>query len=266
MIGSLSGLPAAPGIYALVNMRNGKQYVGSTLDLRRRVKKHFHQLRTGTHWNTPLMNAFVRDGEGAFRVDVLALVGAAEDMTAAEQWFIDRERAADRKHGYNLSPTAGRPTHTAETRARISAAQKGRKLSEAHKAAIRAYCDTPDAKAHLARLQEARKGAKHTPEAREKIRQANLRREPRKLSQAEVDRFTEWRRSTPITDEQRAKMSAAKKGKPGRKLQPHEIEALRQRNASRRGKPSGRTMPPEQIEKMMATRIARGSCNAPKES
>lgn len=39
----------SPAIYRIVNLENGKFYIGSTINVVGRARRHWHQLRAGTH-------------------------------------------------------------------------------------------------------------------------------------------------------------------------------------------------------------------------
>lgn len=158
-------------IYAIRNKVNGNRYVGATVNERNRRGQHFRDLRAGKHHSGHLQNSFNKYGENNFIFEVLEEV-PSERLTAREQFWMDTLQPE-----YNISKFAGGSNlgvkHSAETRAKISAAGKGRRFSDTHKARIGANW----------------KGRRHTDEARTK------------MSIARKGRF--------ISAEQRAKMSVA---------------------------------------------------------
>lgn len=50
------------GVYVIKNNVNGKQYVGSSIDLHMRRIQHFSKLRCGKHINSHLQNAYNKYG------------------------------------------------------------------------------------------------------------------------------------------------------------------------------------------------------------
>jgi group I intron endonuclease len=184
--------PNASGIYAVVNMNDGKQYVGSAVNIRRRWRKHGRHLERGVHHNEHLQRAWNRDGGGAFQWSVLELVPDRSLLVEREQAYLDRNR-----HGYNLCDRAGHcPDSTGikrspetraklaaiaraaspETRARIGAASRGRTCKPETRAKMRAQMVgrifTPEWRAKISlgrRGKPSRNGQKNTPEHNARI-------------------------------------------------------------------------------------------------
>ena len=71
MLDALADLPSAPAVYAIENGVDGKVYIGSSLNARRRVRHHRYQLRRGSHRDGYLQRAFAPYGVAAFRAFVL---------------------------------------------------------------------------------------------------------------------------------------------------------------------------------------------------
>lgn len=162
----LDSMKGICGIYRLTNAVTGKIYVGSSVDIRGRMYKHFFQLRAGKHNNAHLQAAYSRDGEDAFVLDLLEEC-SREDILSREQHYIDAL-----KPEFNICPVAGNTLgyrhddasrqkmtlanmgnqrwlgkkHTDETREKLSAFRTGRKLS-------------PE---HVAKIKEANRGNQHT--------------------------------------------------------------------------------------------------------
>lgn len=161
------------GIYAITSS-SGKQYVGSSKDLKARWRIHRTDLRAGNHHNTPLQGAFNLYGEEALIFSVL-LYCDAHDLLMYEQRAIDVL-----KPEYNICKTAGNRLgvkHRPETVAKYAAALRGRKWSTEHREKMMQLRQTPE---HIAAM-----------------KLANEKKRGRKLS-----------------DEHKAKLSAATKGRP----------------------------------------------------
>lgn len=59
------------GVYGIRNITNGKLYIGSSCNIRRRFSDHKNQLRNGTHSNVHLLRAWGLYGEKNFTFSVL---------------------------------------------------------------------------------------------------------------------------------------------------------------------------------------------------
>jgi len=138
----------ARGIYKIINIVNNKFYVGSAVDLKRRKRRHFSELRTGKHNNRYLQAAWVKYGEQAFVFVVVEELSEDADLLAAENVWLKEHVGKD--YCYNIgvdavAPTLGwsgekSPTWGRKRTPKELAAQswKGRTHSEKAKAAIRA--------------------------------------------------------------------------------------------------------------------------------
>lgn len=185
-----------PGIYAIRHIETGRLYIGSSKNIRIRIKTHFYDLRKNQHHCAYLQNAWNKYGDDAFEVEVL------------EQCELDRTVLLEREQHYldtlkpefNHLPTAGSRLGSKasdETRAKQSASMKG-KL----------------------------KGIPKSPEHREKLKE--VMRDPSDETRAKM-RAAKLGRTVP--DETKRKMAEAHKG-----YQPSEesIEAMRRSKAQKR--------------------------------
>lgn len=95
------------GIYKIVNINNGRIYIGSTYRFKKRAYLHKNDLVKGRHKNTFLQNDFSKCGEDAFLFEVLEVVrGEENDRLIREQFFID-QHYDNQKNCYNLEKKAG---------------------------------------------------------------------------------------------------------------------------------------------------------------
>lgn len=186
----------AHGIYAIRNTANGRVYVGSAVNLRRRLRIHRWHLDRGDHHSIKLQRAWRKHGFAAFAFEIVEEVRETSALLEREQHYIDGMNAFGR--GYNMAPRAGSPMlgvkHSDEAKRKISAAfksvpkktplvkkgqklppewianaaegQRGRKLSSQTKALISAR-----AKGNTKWL-----GRKHSPESIEKMKAAHQAR------------------------------------------------------------------------------------------
>lgn len=152
------------GIYSIVNMVNGRRYIGSATYLSHRQNDHRRSLRNGTHTNRHLQRAWDKYGESAFAFEVLEEC-KIQYLVEREQWWMDVVRP-----DYNLVPRAGSNlgmNHTEEARHRMSEATKGRKFTDEHRLHLSESQKGSKATAeHRRHMSEALKGRKRSAEHR----------------------------------------------------------------------------------------------------
>lgn len=101
----INHLPTSAGIYQIVNDANGKTYVGSAVNIRKRVTFHVATLQNNTHHSIKLQRAWNKYGEPSFISRVLEEVDSPEQLLEREQYWIDTLQSV--KNGYNVAPKAG---------------------------------------------------------------------------------------------------------------------------------------------------------------
>lgn len=202
------------GIYMIVNTKNGKLYIGSSTNIRKRWNTHKSLLRRGKHHTKLLQRAYDKYGKDSF--DFVLLEEIAEDakneeVYKREQYYLDTLKPFGRK-GYNLVREAGGGKagckQTQETKEMISSALKGRALSEDHKKNLRGAW---------------RQRLPASEETRQKMSESHKGKEPwnkgvspteetkRKISEALKGRPSHWRSKT-FSEEHKRKMSESKRG------------------------------------------------------
>lgn len=224
--------PRSPGIYAIRHVESGRVYVGQTVNLRLRRNHHRAQANSGKHCNTKLQRAWAKHGEAAFAFEVLELVAEVLDLSAREQFWIDRLDAVAR--GFNICPAAGSALGRVmpdEEKVRRSAAARLRGITPAQREALnrghearRGVRLTPE---HIAKVAAAQTGRTPSAETREKIAAA-LRGKVTPRERVEKQRASLTGRKQPadeierrrlsmighaVSDEARQRISAAHKGR-----------------------------------------------------
>lgn len=137
------------GIYKILNKLNSKLYVGSAVNLDLRWAQHRSKLKFNQHPNKYLQSSFNKNGIVNFEFIVIEYCERAS-LVELEQYWIDTLKACNRQFGYNTRQIAnsnigvkcseetkkklsklfkGRIV-SVETRAKQSAWQIGRKMSE----------------------------------------------------------------------------------------------------------------------------------------
>lgn len=188
------------GVYRILNIVNGKCYVGSTSKTGFKVRWTIHkeELRSGRHKNKYLLAAWRKYGEEAFRFLIVERC-PPEDCLNREQFWMDDEQTYLPKNGYNLARNAKSclgMKRSAAMRARMSELAMGnqRFLGRKH-----------SAEAKL-KMSLARRGKKASKETLAKMSAAN---KGKKLSPETIEKMSAARRGVPFSDERRANISKA---------------------------------------------------------
>jgi group I intron endonuclease len=96
------------GIYKITNLSDGKFYIGSSVDLKRRKSEHAKMLENGTHHSSYLQNAYNKYGKNNFKFEIIELVDD-DKLRDVEQRYLDKLKPYIRRIGYNLSERADCP-------------------------------------------------------------------------------------------------------------------------------------------------------------
>ena len=122
------------GIYQILNLANGKRYIGSAVNFKQRWKKHRTELRGNRHHAPHLQYSWNKYGEENFKFEIL-LTCEKEELLEYEQLHFD-----ELKPEYNVAKIAGSPLGTKRTPeqcAAFSARLMGHTTSEETKEKIR---------------------------------------------------------------------------------------------------------------------------------
>jgi group I intron endonuclease len=92
------------GVYKIVNIIDGKVYVGGTSNLYNRKYGHWGALRRGEHHSDRLQKAYNIYGKSAFSFEVIQTLGLESDIKKVEQKYIDEYKSYDSCYGYNIAP------------------------------------------------------------------------------------------------------------------------------------------------------------------
>lgn len=112
-------------IYKITNLQNNKVYIGlTTQGLARRKGEHIYRLNSGER-DHKLYNAMRKYGINSFSFESICSALLPEHLGELEQYFIKEYNSFNR--GYNM--TIGGDTVSQETRDKLSAIFKGRKIT-----------------------------------------------------------------------------------------------------------------------------------------
>lgn len=119
------------GIYIIINIVNGKYYIGQAQDINRRWQTHQSNLsRNINEPNEYLQNAWNKYGKDNFYFGILEPVDDLLKLTEREQYWLDELGAYNHTKGYNIRKKAESNhgiKYSLESRAKMSASRKGRK-------------------------------------------------------------------------------------------------------------------------------------------
>lgn len=91
-------------IYKILNTVNGKFYIGSTIDAKRRWKEHRSKLNKNKHINLHLQNSWNKYGESSFSFNIIKIVDNNAQYET-EQKYLDKLKPFG-KRGYNVCTSA----------------------------------------------------------------------------------------------------------------------------------------------------------------
>lgn len=115
---------ARPGVYCLFCDISGKYYVGSSINIGRRIQQHSLELRKGRHYSPKVMGTYRKYGEGHILARALEFNdGNQTDLLGAEKWWIINLDAVHSGMNISEEPCGNRGIkRTSETRQKLSMA------------------------------------------------------------------------------------------------------------------------------------------------
>lgn len=206
------------GIYHIKNTENGWVYIGSSIEVEKRLRVHLYLLRKNKH-HAPLLQKIFNAHPERFVFELIETVSDRAMLIAREQHWMDATRSYG--HGYNAKPLAHSVLgyrHTPETRAKISAAKTGRPNGNKgmkRSAEFRAKCSAWQKgkvvpREWIERMQRARKPL--SQESRAKISAAHLGKSRGPLSPEHRAKISVAGLGRKQSDTHRARLSAARMG------------------------------------------------------
>ncbi|MCK5613827.1 GIY-YIG nuclease family protein, partial [Candidatus Pacearchaeota archaeon] len=157
------------GIYLIKSKQNGKEYVGSAVNIAKRQYEHLRTLRNGNHKNILLQNHFNKHGE-VLEFSTLEFCETSR-LIEREQYYIDSMNPIfniARIAGSNLGRVASK-----ETLEKMRIARTGIKLTEEHKKKIsKANTGKKRSKETKSRIAEIRTGTKRSEATKQKLKES----------------------------------------------------------------------------------------------
>lgn len=140
------------GIYAIINIHNGRTYIGSAVNIYTRWRSHIDKFNVMGHANIYLQDAFNKNGLEGLVFTVIEKIEDKTKLIEREQFYMERFKSIV-PNGYNILPVAGSRLGTKasnetkeklkiarnkritkdETRLKIGLAHKNRVMTNIHK-------------------------------------------------------------------------------------------------------------------------------------
>jgi len=182
----------ASGIYEILNLVNGKRYIGQSVDIARRRKDHVKLLRRGSSCHLHLQAAWIKYGAEAFKFSALGYC-PPKDLTFFEQAWMDAL-----KPEYNVAPAAGSTLgvkQSPEARAKRSQSMLGKNTG-------------PRKPEIIARIAAALRGKKHRPRSLEHRNNLSLAQRGKPRPQGSIEKMSLTKRGVPWSAARRAAQEA----------------------------------------------------------
>jgi len=90
------------GIYKIINIVNGKVYIGQSKNLKTRYGIHLYKIKKMEHHNDYLQNAFNKHGEVNFKYEILEEIKDLSLLNSREKFWIDNYGGINSNDNYNL--------------------------------------------------------------------------------------------------------------------------------------------------------------------
>jgi len=176
------------GIIYKATSPDGKVYIGKTeYTLATRKRQHAFRAKVNDKRTTFQLAILEHGGVNAFKWVQIDTAETEAELNAKEEMWVDHYKADNPEYGYNIFKGGANAKHTAETKRKISEAQKGRIFSDEHRRKIR------EAKKNIfpetcRKLSESHKGKHLTAETRRKQSKAHRgeKAPAAKLTEAQV--------------------------------------------------------------------------------
>lgn len=187
------------GIYEIRNTINNDRYIGSSVNMEKRMNEHRRTLNKNIHYNRFLQRAWNKYGEDNFEFNLL--------FECEEKYLlIEEQKLLDEKPIYNLAKSA-----TAFNRGCISSEETKHKISANNG---RYWLGKTRSEETKRKISENRKGIYHSELTKEKISKNNARYWLGKTRSKEtVKKMSDSLTGRIASEETRQKLSALQSGK-----------------------------------------------------
>jgi len=91
------------GIYKITCLSNKKIYIGSSINIKRRLKDHTKLLRGNKHLNKYMQKDWNKYGEKNFKFEIIEIIYNISKLIIREKFWINKTSCCNRKVGFNIS-------------------------------------------------------------------------------------------------------------------------------------------------------------------
>ena len=121
------------GIYKITAIHNGKFYIGSSNDIKKRWERHRHYLKNNCHQNKILQRIYNKYGKDCFIFEIIEYI-EKENLQKIEQQYMDNLNPSLNLRKIAISNQGLK--HTDEAKEKMRQSHLGKQLTEAHKEKI----------------------------------------------------------------------------------------------------------------------------------
>lgn len=154
---SAADLPCVAGVYSIRNITSGRQYIGSSNNVKKRIYSHLRDLNSGSHVNSVLQKDYTRYGCDAFEVSVLQICANQSDLEKSEACEIARQLYLNNEL-YNMTIDGKGKIHVGGSRNVVAETVSNRRTKE-HETLNTYDCNFFDEKRRIAELFDKRLSA-----------------------------------------------------------------------------------------------------------
>lgn len=208
------------GIYSIINLINGKCYIGSSINLKNRKYNHFYHLRKNNHINKKLQNSFDKHGEENFSFELVEILENKDNLIKTEQKWVDFFKPEYNICNQVVNSRLGIKASD-ETKRKMSISFKGRVISESAlinmRIASQKLKGIPRSENVKLKISISNKGKIRTDEQR---KMASIQNKGKKVSKETIDKIMITRSLNPekykgykFSEEKCLKMSLSRKGR-----------------------------------------------------
>lgn len=186
------------GVYKITNNINEKLYIGISVNVKYRLKKHKWLLKNNKHFNPHLQNAYNKHGVENFSFQLIESC-PIEELDEREKYYVDLHRAL--VDGYNLKSGGHKNfIFSEETKRKISESNKGRTVTMEQKEKIRktltGFKHSEEAKMNMGNSHKGEKNGNYKKGhlySKERRRNMSLARKGKKQTEEHIKNMMEAR-------------------------------------------------------------------------
>lgn len=96
-------------IYSIINLKNGKKYIESTVNFSRRKNTHLRRLKQGGHHSKSLQASWNKNYPSDYQFLILEKITDKDILYQREQYWLDYYKTYEKDYGYNMTKFSTHP-------------------------------------------------------------------------------------------------------------------------------------------------------------